>query len=63
MSHFRFSLEAQPNFLHLEDEYNRVVKAHEATLAVLRKAQVDTKLNALLEQAQRIYENELENIE
>ena len=40
-----------------------MVKAHEATLAVLRKAQADTRLNAQLEQAKRIYENELDNIE
>ena len=47
----------------LESDYKPLVKAHEATLAVLRKAQADTKLNAQLEQAQRTYENELESIE
>ena len=47
----------------LEDDYKPLVKAHESTLAVLRKAQADTKLNAQLEQARRTYENELESIE
>jgi hypothetical protein len=47
----------------LEDDYKPLVKAHEATLAVLRKAQADTKLNAQLEQAQRTYENDLNSIE
>ena len=47
----------------LESDYKPLVKAHEATLAVLRKAQADTKLNAQLEQAQRAYESELESIE
>jgi len=47
----------------LENDYKPLVKAHEATLAVLRKAQAETKLNAQQEQIRRNYENELETIE
>ena len=47
----------------LEDDYKPLVKAHESTLAVLRKAQADTKLNAQQEQARRTYEQDLDNIE
>jgi len=49
--------------LSLEDEYNPVVKAHNGTMAVLRKELADMRLEAQQEQAQRIYENELESIE
>ena len=47
----------------LEDDYKPLVKAHNATLAVLRKEQADTKLQAQMEQARRTYESELETIE
>ena len=47
----------------LADHYKPLVKAHNATLAVLRKEQADTKLQAQMEQAQRTYENDLESIE
>ena len=47
----------------LEDDYKPLLKSHNATLAVLRKEQADTKLQAQMEQAQRNYENDLGNIE
>ena len=47
----------------LADHYKPLVKAHNATLAVLRKEQADMKFQAQMEQAQRSYENELESIE
>ena len=47
----------------LEDDYKPLMKAHDATLAALRKEQADTKLQAQMEQAQRTYENDLESIE
>jgi hypothetical protein len=47
----------------LEGDYKPLIKAHDATLAALRKSEADTKLNAQLEQARRTYENELESIE
>ena len=47
----------------LEDDYKPLLKSHNATLAVLRKEQADTKLQAQMEQAQRNYENDLDNIE
>ena len=47
----------------LEGEYNPVMKAHNGTMAVLRKELADMRLEAQQEQAQRIYENELESIE
>ena len=46
----------------LEDGYKPLMKAHDATLAALRKGQADTKLQAQMEQAQRTYENDLESI-
>ena len=47
----------------LEDDYKPLLKAHNATLAVLRKEQADTKWQAQMEQARRNYENDLESIE
>jgi hypothetical protein len=47
----------------LEDDYKPLLKSHNATLAVLRKEQADTKLQAQMEQARRNYENDLGNIE
>ena len=47
----------------LEDDYKPLLKSHNATLAVLRKEQADTKLQAQMEQAQRNYENDLDSIE
>ena len=47
----------------LADHYKPLVKVHNATLAVLRKEQADTKLQAQTNQAQRTYENDLESIE
>ena len=47
----------------LEDDYKPLMKAHDATLAALRKGQADTKLQAQMEQAQRTYENDLKSIE
>jgi len=47
----------------LEDDYKPLIKAHDATLAALRKSETDTKLQAQKEQAQRIYENEMKTIE
>jgi hypothetical protein len=47
----------------LEGEYNPVMKAHNGTMAVLRKELADMRLEAQQEQAQSIYENELESIE
>ena len=46
-----------------EDDYKPLLKAHNATLAVLRKEQADTKWQAQMEQARRNYENDLESIE
>jgi hypothetical protein len=47
----------------LEGDYRPLLKAHDATLAVLKKEEADTKLNAQLEQARRTYESELDSIE
>ena len=47
----------------LEDDYKPLLKAHNGTLAVLRKKQADTKLQAQMEQARRTYENDLDSIE
>ena len=47
----------------LADHYKPLLKAHNVTLAVLRKEQADTKLQAQMDQAQRTYENDLESIE
>ena len=47
----------------LEDDYKPLLKAHDSTLAVLRKEQADMKLEAQMEQIRRTYESELDNIE
>ena len=47
----------------LEDDYKPLLKAHDSTLAVLRKEQADTKLQAQMEQVRHTYESELDNIE
>jgi hypothetical protein len=47
----------------LEDDYKPLLKAHDSTLAVLRKEQAGTKLQAQMEQVRHTYESELDNIE
>ena len=47
----------------LEDDYKPLLKAHDATLAVLKKEKADTWLNHQMEQIQRTYEIDLDNIE
>ena len=47
----------------LEDDYKPLMKAHDSTLAVLKKESADMKLEAQMEQIRRTYESELDNIE
>ena len=47
----------------LEVDYKPLVKAHDGTTAVLKKESADMRLEAQQEQARRIYEQDLDNIE
>ena len=47
----------------LENEYKPLVKAHNGTTAVLRKEVAEMRLASQQEQAQRIYESDLDSIE
>ena len=47
----------------LEGDYKPLVKAHDGTTAVLKKESADMRLEVQQEQARRIYEQDLDNIE
>ena len=47
----------------LSDDYKPLVKAHQGTMAILKKEQADMKVQAQIQQAQRTYETEIAKIE